>query len=472
MLHLIKITILVLFTAAPIRLMATPVLVSPVAYLLLKTTSTQISHNGLIYNTVTSPYTGTVWLDRNIGASQVCTAPDDPYCYGSYYQWGRNNDGHEKIISATTATRATQINPVQAAVAGKFILGNSDIPYFDWVVDGVDNDGNSRSINWSRLDGSSVCPEGFRVPTIDELTNETTANNANDPFANNIDAFNNFLKFPSTGSRYGEAMDRLGSGGYVWASNGGYMFSSGLLFRSDQAKAAVNERTAGLSVRCVKDMARSAVTHNGTTYYTVTSPYTGKVWLDRNLGASRVCTTADDAECYGDYYQWGRNFDGHENKDSATSIVLAEQIDPVQAEIIAKFVTTTVGPYDWTNNGVDDDGSIRRTHWNQLDGGSVCPAGFRVPTITELRDETLDNSANDSFADNTDAFNSFLRLPSAGYRNPNGSMVSQDVSGMIVSNSVQASAGARLDVLQFLDTGSSTTLREPGFGFSVRCIKN
>jgi hypothetical protein len=45
---------------------------------------------------------------------------------------------------------------------------------------------------------------------------------------------------------------------------------------------------------------------NGLTYALVTSPDTGKVWLDRNLGARQVCTSSTDAACFGDLYQWGQ----------------------------------------------------------------------------------------------------------------------------------------------------------------------
>jgi hypothetical protein len=41
--------------------------------------------------------------------------------------------------------------------------------------------------------------------------------------------------------------------------------------------------------------------------------HTGKVWLDRNLGARQVCTSSTDAACFGDLYQWGRAKDGHES---------------------------------------------------------------------------------------------------------------------------------------------------------------
>ncbi|MEA2018242.1 MAG: hypothetical protein U9N59_07325, partial [Campylobacterota bacterium] len=42
-------------------------------------------------------------------------------------------------------------------------------------------------------------------------------------------------------------------------------------------------------------------TNNNFTYSTITSSVTGKIWMDRNLGASRACTSFDDTQCYGDY---------------------------------------------------------------------------------------------------------------------------------------------------------------------------
>jgi hypothetical protein len=39
---------------------------------------------------------------------------------------------------------------------------------------------------------------------------------------------------------------------------------------------------------------------------------TGKVWMDRNLGATRQAQSSTDYLAYGDLYQWGRNPDGHE----------------------------------------------------------------------------------------------------------------------------------------------------------------
>ena len=37
----------------------------------------------------------TCWLDRNLGALQVCTSSTDEKCYGDLFQWGRGDDGHQ-----------------------------------------------------------------------------------------------------------------------------------------------------------------------------------------------------------------------------------------------------------------------------------------------------------------------------------------------------------------------------------------
>jgi len=210
---------------------------------------TTLTHNGITYGTVTSPHTSRVWLDRNLGASQVCTALNDTACYGDYYQWGRDADGHEKSNSETTTTLANSITPANA----QFIINGSSPD--DWVSDGVDNDGSQRSANWSKTDGSSVCPVGYRVPTIDELTAETIDLTGEDDVQNNTDAFNSFLKLPSAGYRDGSSgsLDTQGSNGSVWSSSVYNSFSKGLGFGSSNADWYYFSRVNGLSVRCIKD---------------------------------------------------------------------------------------------------------------------------------------------------------------------------------------------------------------------------
>ena len=201
----------------------------------------ETTHNGIRYSTVKSPYTGKIWLDRNLGASRVCTAFDDSQCYGNYYQWGRDEDGHEKSNSRTTSTQATDIN----SAGSKFITSSSDYDY-DWAKD-ADSDGSLRSWNWSKTDGTSICPVGYRVPTIDELKEERLDEGE--------DAYSNFLKFPSAGNRGSDSGSVYGQGswGGVWSSSVSGSYSSYLRFGSDLPGSSYSYHASGFSVRCVRD---------------------------------------------------------------------------------------------------------------------------------------------------------------------------------------------------------------------------
>ncbi len=202
-----------------------------------------IVHNNTTYGTVTSPYTGKVWLDRNLGAAQVCTSFNDTACYGDYYQWGRNLDGHQDSTSATTSTQATDVN----GTGSSFITSNS-YPY-DWTT--TDRTGATRTANWSTTDGSSACPVGFRVPTLAELQAETLDNGV----TNSATAFSNFLKLPSAGSRVytSGALRNQGSWGYVWAGSVNGSYSRNVNFGSSYANTNDGNRAYGFAVRCLRD---------------------------------------------------------------------------------------------------------------------------------------------------------------------------------------------------------------------------
>ena len=211
-----------------------------------------ITHNGTSYGTVISVDTGREWLDRNLGAARVCTAYNDSSCYGDYYQWGRNYDGHQSSSSSTTATQATDVTDVGH---GNFIT-SSPVKQSDWGFD-ADANGVTRQSNWSATDGSSVCPVGYRVPTKAELQAETLG------FLNETDAFNSFLKLPSGGGRDGDsgALSQQSSIGYLWTSsidNLGTVYnywSSSLYYYYLGADISADvSRGSGIAVRCIKGL--------------------------------------------------------------------------------------------------------------------------------------------------------------------------------------------------------------------------
>ena len=154
--------------------------------------------------------------------------------------------------------------------------------------------------------------------------------------------------------------------------------------------AMATDTSGNSSTQSVTITILNVIEYRGFDYKEVVSPYTGKVWLDRNLGASRVCTALDDTACYGELYQWGRDADGHQERNSTTTSTLATDINATNANFI------TSGS-DWVANGVDDNGSLRAANWSKTDGSSICPVGFRVPTIDELRAENVNNSISRQF---------------------------------------------------------------------------
>jgi len=199
------------------------------------------------------------------------------------------------------------------------------------------------------------------------------------------------------------------------------------------------------------------ITHNGVDYKAVKSPITGRIWLDRNLGAARVCQTFNDTACYGDYYQWGRNADGHQDSTSATTTTQATNVNNVGHMLFIKDHS------DWAKNGVDDSGAIRATNWSKTDGSSVCPIGFRVPT----KDEVIAEFAN--IHNRVDAFNSFLKLPAAGARYYNGIMNKVGDSGALYTTSINSGDRA-YDIYYNI---SQAGVFNPSYanGVSIRCIK-
>ncbi len=201
-----------------------------------------MTHNGVGYCDVTSPYTGKVWLNKNLGAARVCTAYDDTACYGDYYQWGRKADGHEDSTSGTTSTQAGDVNNA----GSEFIIG-----HLDWAS--VDADGSKRVVNWSKTDGNYACPAGYRVPAIAELGAELfDAGSAE--IQNSDDAFNSFLKLPSAGARYfSGALDDQGSWGFIWTSSIDTHESGNLHFDSGYANTGYAGFSYGMSVRCIKN---------------------------------------------------------------------------------------------------------------------------------------------------------------------------------------------------------------------------
>jgi len=188
---------------------------------------------------VTNPTTGEIWMDRNLGASQVATSSTDAAAYGDLYQWGRAADGHESRTSGTTSTLATSDTPGH----GNFITNGSS-PY-DWRNPQNDN-------LWQGVSGTNnPCPSGYRLPTEAEWEAERTSWSSN----NEAGAFASPLKLPVAGRRdfSDGTLGDVGSGGFYWSSTVSGTYARHLYFVSSDAVMGSGYRAYGFSVRCLKD---------------------------------------------------------------------------------------------------------------------------------------------------------------------------------------------------------------------------
>jgi len=176
----------------------------------------------------------------------------------------------------------------------------------------------------------------------------------------------------------------------------------------------------------------------------------------------------------GDIYQWGRQTDGHQLRNSTT------QAGPVAAPVANRFITTTLPQGDWRS-------TQSNTLWGDGTAGvdpakasnDPCPSGFKVPSQAQWAG--LFRTVSTWGAPNTATFNTFtwtgngfligqkLYLPAAGQRSDNNATLS-DVgtrgvywSSTIYSNDAYCFYFNRDEVF----TNSWSYRRN---GLSVRCI--
>lgn len=211
-----------------------------------------VSSDATLISTVTSPATGRVWMDRNLGTRRAATSSADPLAYGDTYQWGRYKDGHEiMVLNGDTADSGRGLN------GNTTTLSTSDTPNHPQFIGGPGNTGdwrNPQNANlWQGTNGTNnPCPSGFRLPTETEWDAEFSGNSITDAAT----AFSSFLKLPVSGYRHNVVTTAvgLGSRGSYWSSSANmtYSFSRSFTATADEG-TNTSDRARGYSVRCIQN---------------------------------------------------------------------------------------------------------------------------------------------------------------------------------------------------------------------------
>jgi uncharacterized protein (TIGR02145 family) len=506
---------------------------------------------------VTNPITGKIWMDRNLGASQVAKDSNDTKAFGDLYQWGRRADGHQCRTSTTTNALSSADQPAN----GNFITVSSSP--FDWR--------SPQNTNlWQGVEGiNNPCPSGFRLPSDAELDEERQSWSSQ----NSTGAFNSPLKLPKAGIRSSStgAID-VGNRGTYWSATISGNNSRSLFFGSTTAGIGNSNRALGFSVRCIKNIVGSIATINcgaarnigtltpgaaangviirvpytggnsgiyngqsvnstgvtgltatltdgsfvngndsltytitgtpasigtasfaisvsgqsctltfavnapaypeGTVHCSPASPTavvdiistTGKIWMDRNLGASQVAASISDAAAYGDLYQWGRRADGHQCRTSATTNILSSTDQPSHGD----FIVSPTAPADWRSGQ-------NVNLWQGVNGlNNPCPAGYRLPTEAELNTERQSWNFGNVYFPINGAFASPLKLPNPGIRSDGTGAISQTGTvGTYWTSTVSNTSSRALSIPIGLNAiyNTSFMVANRAAGYSVRCLK-
>ncbi|MDH6303921.1 uncharacterized protein (TIGR02145 family) [Parabacteroides sp. PF5-5] len=203
---------------------------------------------------------GIYWAPLNVGATEIGNSVELKHT-GYYYQWGRNTGFVYNGEKVSTSDVYATVGPVSWEVAtegdaaGLFVISTRDIS--DWLSPKDDS-------LWSNDNRQGPCPDGWRVPNLNEIILIESAYGSGDIVTwdeteNSIqikgDNETDILYFPAAGLRnYSNGISYFqGSKGRYWSYSTNKTLAICLDFNSSVVKGANDFRANGLSVRCVQD---------------------------------------------------------------------------------------------------------------------------------------------------------------------------------------------------------------------------
>lgn len=194
---------------------------------------------------------GMVWLQQNLGATQIATSATDPLAYGDYFQWGRWDDGHQPATSTTVAANTIMPNDPSGIPGGNtnFLTGNNPA---DWWSGGGNNDtwADAAPSSNNGTDPCAAIGPGWHLATQSEFANAITLEGITDvpsAFASNLVLTAAGQREPVNGT-----MQNVGLYGQYWTSTPSSMYAKAVSIQPASINANDDAlRSYGGTMRCL-----------------------------------------------------------------------------------------------------------------------------------------------------------------------------------------------------------------------------
>ncbi|GHW02961.1 hypothetical protein AGMMS50249_7470 [candidate division SR1 bacterium] len=350
----------------------------------------------------TITYNGYVIMDRNLGASRVCTSLTDTECYGNYYQRGNNYGfpGADKgsASAAGITTSSSQVAPTVGYSSSTFITTNPRMNNGSANRNAVGDTLWGGTLDTTTANGAGTtsagrrgpCPVGFHVPSTLERKNMLNGGNPSSLFST--------LKLPLAGTRiYSVASPGdVGGNGNYWSSSPyaspsnaySLLFSSFVVYPQNSYT-----RSYGFSVRCFKNPIPPShpigIHYQGNDIIVSNGIDQEIIYANKAIGASKVYSgDRADVDTHGNQYQRGNNY----NFGVHTSAVLSG------STAIAIGSYSNLNPYNSSNfikgtSWVNSAGyantnyrNIRGDDGNNIAKRGPSPEGYHIPSANEWKD--------------------------------------------------------------------------------------
>ncbi|WPO82602.1 T9SS type A sorting domain-containing protein [Chryseobacterium sp. JJR-5R] len=199
----------------------------------------------------------------------------------------------------------------------------------------------------------------------------------------------------------------------------------------------------------------------------------GKIWLQQNLGSTKVASSLTDADAYGDLFQWGRWDDGHQLRNSVLKATSPVPNNPsgLGGGDTGFYSAGYNSSSNWWSGGITSDqwsaeNASAATATAGADPCKVIGQNWRLPTVEEI-DAAL---VAENISEFNSALSSHLKLIPAGMKDYSG-LYSPGVRLYLwsASSSPYTGSGQHLYISQY---SALTNSAGRNGGMSVRCIKD